>query len=32
MPAQLRFRATIAGTVEAELEDRGVEIATITAQ
>lgn len=32
MPARLPFRATIAGTVEAELEDRGVQIASITAQ
>lgn len=29
-PAQISFRATIVGTVEAELEDRGVQIATIT--
>lgn len=32
MPARIAFRATIAGTVEAELEDRGVPLATITAQ
>jgi hypothetical protein len=32
MPARLAFRATIAATVEAELEDRGVQIASITAQ
>lgn len=31
-PAQIAFRATIPGTVEAELEDSGVQIATITAQ
>jgi hypothetical protein len=31
-PATLSFRATIPGTVEAELEDRGVQIARITAQ
>jgi hypothetical protein len=30
-PARLAFRATIVGTVEAELEDRGVQIASITA-
>jgi hypothetical protein len=30
-PAQISFRATLVGTVEAELEDRGVQIATITA-
>lgn len=29
-PAQLAFRATIVGTVEVELEDRGVPLATIT--
>lgn len=29
-PARLAFRATILGTVEAELEDRGVQIARIT--
>ncbi|HEX7255618.1 MAG TPA: hypothetical protein VF236_06790 [Gaiellaceae bacterium] len=29
-PAQISFRATIVGTVEAELEDRHVQIATIT--
>ena len=29
-PATIEFRATIVGTVEAELEDRGVQIATIT--
>jgi hypothetical protein len=29
-PARLAFRATIVGTVEAELEDRGVQIASIT--
>jgi hypothetical protein len=29
-PATISFRATIVGTVEAELEDRGVQIATIT--
>ena len=29
-PATLTFRATIVGTVEAELEERGVRIATIT--
>jgi hypothetical protein len=29
-PAQISFQATIVGTVEAELEDRGVQIATIT--
>lgn len=28
--ARLAFRATIVGTVEAELEDRGVQIASIT--
>ena len=32
MPARLAFRATIAATVEAELEERGVQIASITAQ
>lgn len=31
-PARLAFRATIVGTVEAELEDRGVQIASITAK
>ena len=31
-PAQISFRATIVGTVEAELEDRGVQIAGITAK
>jgi hypothetical protein len=31
-PARIAFRATIAGTVEAELEDRRVRLATITAQ
>jgi hypothetical protein len=29
-PAQIAFRATIVGTVEAELEDSGVQIARIT--
>jgi hypothetical protein len=29
-PAQIAFRATRVGTVEAELEDRGVQIASIT--
>jgi hypothetical protein len=29
-PARIAFRATIVGTVEAELEDSGVQIATIT--
>jgi hypothetical protein len=29
-PATITFRATIVGTVEAELEERGVRIATIT--
>jgi hypothetical protein len=29
-PARLAFRATIVGTVEVELEDRGVVIATVT--
>jgi hypothetical protein len=29
-PARIAFTATIVGTVEAELEDRGVRIATIT--
>lgn len=29
-PAQISFRATRVGTVEAELEDRGVQIAAIT--
>ncbi|HET9323795.1 MAG TPA: hypothetical protein VFO03_07955 [Gaiellaceae bacterium] len=29
-PARIAFRATIVGTVEAELEDRGVQIAQIT--
>jgi hypothetical protein len=32
MPARLPFRATIRGTVEVELEDRRVPLATITAQ
>jgi hypothetical protein len=32
MPARIAFRATRPGTVEAELEDRGVPIARITAQ
>lgn len=31
MPARIAFRATRPGTVEAELEDRGVQIARITA-
>ncbi|MBA2361338.1 MAG: hypothetical protein H0V79_10480 [Actinobacteria bacterium] len=31
-PARLAFRATIAGTVEAELEESGVRIAAITAK
>ena len=31
-PAQIAFRATIPGTVEAELEDSGVQIAAITAK
>lgn len=31
-PAQISFRATIVGTVEAELEDSGVQIAAITAK
>ena len=31
-PARLAFRATIVGTVEVELEDRGVPLATITTQ
>lgn len=31
-PARLAFRATIVGTVEVELEDRRVPLATITAQ
>jgi hypothetical protein len=31
-PARLAFRATILGTVEAELEDRRVQIASITTQ
>ena len=31
-PARISFRATIVGTVEAELEDRGVQIAAITAK
>jgi hypothetical protein len=31
-PATISFRATILGTVEAELEDRGVQIARITTQ
>ena len=31
-PARIAFRATRVGTVEAELEDRGVQIATITAK
>jgi hypothetical protein len=29
-PATIEFRATIVGTVEAELENRGLQIATIT--
>jgi hypothetical protein len=29
-PARIAFRATIVGTVEAELEDRRVQIASIT--
>ena len=29
-PARIAFRATIVGTVEAELEDSGVQIASIT--
>jgi hypothetical protein len=32
MPARIAFRATRPGTVEAELEDSGVQIARITAQ
>jgi heme/copper-type cytochrome/quinol oxidase subunit 2 len=32
MPARLAFRATIVGTVEVELEDRGLRLATITTQ
>lgn len=32
MPARITFRATRPGTVEAELEDAGVQIARITAQ
>lgn len=32
MPARIAFRATRPGTVEAELEDRGVQIARIRAQ
>jgi hypothetical protein len=32
MPARIAFRATRPGTVEAELEDAGVQIAQITAQ
>jgi hypothetical protein len=32
MPARIAFRATRPGTVEAELEDRGVQIVRITAQ
>jgi hypothetical protein len=32
MPAQISFRATIVGTVEAELEDRRVPLARITTQ
>jgi hypothetical protein len=32
MPARIDFRATRPGTVEAELEDQGVQIARITAQ
>jgi hypothetical protein len=31
-PARIAFRATIPATVEAELEDRGVQIAAITAK
>lgn len=31
-PARISFRATIVGTVEAELEDRGVPLARITTQ
>jgi hypothetical protein len=31
-PARISFRATIVGTVEAELEDRRVRLATITTQ
>jgi hypothetical protein len=31
-PARIAFRATIVGTVEAELEDRRVRLATITTQ
>lgn len=32
MPATLAFRATIVGTVEVELEDRGLPLATVTTQ
>jgi hypothetical protein len=32
LPARIAFRATRPGTVEAELEDRGVQIARITTQ
>jgi hypothetical protein len=32
MPARLEFRATIVGTVEVELEDRRLQLATITTQ
>jgi hypothetical protein len=32
MPARLAFRATIVGTVEVELEDRRLRLATITTQ
>ena len=32
MPARIAFRATRPGTIEAELEDSGVQIARITAQ
>jgi hypothetical protein len=32
LPARIAFRATRPGTVEAELEDQGVQIARITAQ
>lgn len=32
MPARLAFRATIVGTVEVELEDRRLQLATITTQ
>jgi hypothetical protein len=31
-PARIAFRATRVGTVEAELEERGVQIASITAK